>query len=83
MMARCHVCDGQMAPANSTLTRLRGGRRIQIVDVPVRRCSSCGEEWLSARVIKAMDQLIAANPGATVLDYSGPEDDSLSETHSV
>jgi YgiT-type zinc finger domain-containing protein len=53
---RCIVCKhGETEPGVTTLSVDRGGHVIVIRNVPADVCTTCGEEYLSAEVMKALD----------------------------
>ncbi len=53
---RCIVCKhGETQPGVTTLSVDRGGRLVVIRGVPAEVCSTCGEEYLAAEVMKALD----------------------------
>lgn len=69
-MSRCTTCNGQMKPVTTHLTRVRDGHQIEITSVPADRCTRCGEEWFSSRVIKSIDRMIEERQGSPQIDYS-------------
>jgi YgiT-type zinc finger domain-containing protein len=53
---RCIVCKhGETEPGVTTLSVDRGGHVIVIRSVPAEVCSTCGEEYLSAEVMKTLE----------------------------
>jgi YgiT-type zinc finger domain-containing protein len=53
---RCIVCKhGETEPGVTTLSVDRGGHVIVIRSVPADVCTTCGEEYLSAEVMKALE----------------------------
>ncbi|MEO5728867.1 MAG: type II toxin-antitoxin system MqsA family antitoxin [Byssovorax sp.] len=53
---RCIVCKhGETEPGVTTLSVDRAGHVIVIRSVPAEVCSTCGEEYLSAEVMKALE----------------------------
>ena len=53
---RCIVCKhGETEPGVATLSVDCGGHVIVIRSVPADVCTTCGEEYLSAEVMKALE----------------------------
>ncbi|MFS8068648.1 MAG: type II toxin-antitoxin system MqsA family antitoxin [Byssovorax sp.] len=53
---RCIVCKhGETGPGVTTLSVDRAGHVIVIRSVPAEVCTTCGEEYLSAEVMKALE----------------------------
>jgi YgiT-type zinc finger domain-containing protein len=53
---KCIVCKhGETEPGVTTTSVDRGGHVIVIRSIPAEVCSTCGEEYLSAEVMKALD----------------------------
>jgi YgiT-type zinc finger domain-containing protein len=53
---RCIVCKhGETEPGVTTLSVDRGGHVIVIRSVPADVCTTCGEEYLSAEIMKTLE----------------------------
>jgi YgiT-type zinc finger domain-containing protein len=53
---RCIVCKhGETEPGVTTLSVDRGGHVVVIRSVPADVCATCGEEYLSAEVMKTLE----------------------------
>jgi len=53
---RCIVCKhGETEPGVTTLSVDRGGHVVVIRSIPADVCSTCGEEYLSAEVMKTLE----------------------------
>ena len=55
---KCAVCGGRLANKTIKYDQHWGDQIVVFEDVPARICISCGESWLSARVVKAMDKIL-------------------------
>ncbi len=71
---RCIVCKhGETEPGHVTISVERRGAVVVIRDVPADVCATCGEEYLSAAVMKeleaAVDQAQSAGVDVAVLHY--------------
>ncbi|MGH9127721.1 MAG: YgiT-type zinc finger protein [Acidimicrobiales bacterium] len=57
---RCSVCDnGERATARLPFVDQRGSHVAVVTDVPVGRCSACGEIWLDEAVALRLDGLLS------------------------
>jgi YgiT-type zinc finger domain-containing protein len=64
---RCIVCKhGQTEPGRVTISVERGGAVVVIRDVPADVCATCGEEYLSAPVMKELETTVDQAQGAGV-----------------
>ena len=56
---RCIVCKhGETEPGRVTLSVERQGAVVVIRDVPAEVCATCGEEYLSAPVMKELEAAV-------------------------
>jgi YgiT-type zinc finger domain-containing protein len=62
---RCIVCKhGETEPGQITLSVDREGTVVVVRDVPADVCATCGEEYLSAEVMKALETAVEQARGA-------------------
>ena len=64
---KCIVCKhGETEPGQVTISVERGGAVVVIRDVPADVCATCGEEYLSAPVMKQLEAAVEQAQGAGV-----------------
>lgn len=62
---RCIACKhGQTQPGQVTITVERRGAVVVIRDVPADVCATCGEEYLSAPVMRELETAVEQTQGA-------------------
>lgn len=57
MKTKCAVCGGDTEKKSITIDERYNGQLVIFEDVETEVCSSCGEIWLSSKVLKKMDEL--------------------------
>jgi YgiT-type zinc finger domain-containing protein len=55
----CVNCSGKTATVFRPYAIERGGKLVVIRDVPMHECDSCGETYMTAAVMKQLDELVA------------------------
>lgn len=68
MPKKCH-CGVATTEKRINVERNILGKRIAFNNVPVSVCPNCSEQYISAKVVKQMDQLLAKNPEAREIDF--------------
>ena len=64
---KCIVCkQGETTPGLATISVDRGGAVVVIRDVPADVCATCGEEYLSAPVLKELEAAVEQAQSAGV-----------------
>ncbi len=70
----CVNCGGSTASILQPHTVDRGGKLIVVREVPMHQCNDCGETYLSAEVMKSLDDLVthllAGVADETIVHYS-------------
>ena len=62
---RCIVCKhGETEPGQVTISVERRGAVVVVRDVPADVCTTCGEEYLSAPVMKKLEAAVEQAQGA-------------------
>jgi len=57
----CIACKkGSTQPGTTTVSIDKGATIVVIRDVPAEICSTCGEEYIAAHIIKDIDKLVAS-----------------------
>lgn len=56
--AQCAVCGGRLVERSVKYDQHWGEQIVVFEDVPARVCLSCGETWLSAKVINMMEKIL-------------------------
>ena len=56
---RCVICKrGQTEPGETTVSVERSGSVVVIRSVPASVCTTCGEEYVSAEVMRALERAV-------------------------
>lgn len=70
----CPVCGGRKSPGEATFTADYGLGVVVVRHVPAMVCDQCGEEWLSAHVVRQLESFVdrarAAKREVEVVGYS-------------
>jgi YgiT-type zinc finger domain-containing protein len=62
---RCIICkQGQTAPGETTISIERDGSVVVIRNVPASVCTTCGEEYVSADVMRSLETAVDQAQGA-------------------
>ncbi len=57
----CIVCKkGSTQPGTTTVSIDKGATIVVIRDVPAEICSTCGEEYIDAHIMKDVEKLVAS-----------------------
>ena len=63
----CEYCDGLLTDVTLTETFRIRGRLIVVEDVPIGMCTTCGEKYFPAAVLKRVEALASqAGPGSRI-----------------
>lgn len=55
---QCAVCGGKLVSRKVRHDQHWGDKIVVFEDVPARVCLSCGETWLSSKVVRTIDKLL-------------------------
>jgi YgiT-type zinc finger domain-containing protein len=55
----CPLCGGAKKPATTTFSADLETGVVVVRRVPARICSQCGEEWISDRMARKLEQIVA------------------------
>ena len=57
-MMACSFCNGELEERNVQYEYRWEGKLFVFEDVPVRVCRQCGEKYIDAKVVKAMERAV-------------------------